>query len=100
MIKLILLTLLLFSSLFAGEMTQSELNDIYLEAVLFVAVFGTMGIISYVISSKHAKEYKPEKTVVETNPKSTKIDRITELLKIHKDGLLSKKEFEILKKYL
>ena len=96
MIKLILLTLALSSSLYAGEMTQSELNDIYLEALLFVAVFGTMGIISYVISSKHAKKYKPEKTVVE----EIEVDRISELFQMHKNGFLTLEEYTILKENL
>jgi len=96
MIKLILLTLLLFSSLFAGEMTQSDLNNIYFEAILFVAVFGTMGIISYVISSKHAKEYKPKKVIIE----EIQIDRISELFQMHKDGLLTLQEYTILKENL
>jgi len=101
MSKSILLTLLLFTSLFARDATQNELNDIYFEAILFVCIFGTMGIISFFISKKHAKEYVPKKKViVEKTPQEIRIQRISELKNLYNKEVLTLEEFEILEKYL
>ena len=100
MTKLITLVLILISSLNASNATQNELNDIYMEAVLFVAVFTTMGIISFIYSKKHAKEYnKKEINISEKKVDTVNINRIAELSKMLKDGLLTKKEFELLNKH-
>ena len=72
MIKLLTISLILLSSLYAGSPTQSEQNSIYMEAILFVTVFGVMGIVSYIYSKKHAKEYKPPKKEV-IEEKSTEV---------------------------
>ncbi|MEA2091038.1 MAG: hypothetical protein U9O83_01580 [Campylobacterota bacterium] len=97
MTKLLTISLILLSSLHAGSPTQSEQNGIYMEAVLFIAVFGVMGIVSYIYSKKHAKEYKPKKEVIEE--KSPYADRIAELSEMREKGLLSEKEFELLNNY-
>ena len=91
--KLIIFILLLKMSLFAKVVSQSEQNSILVEAALFVGVFGAMGIISYIYSSKHAKEYKPKKSEIKKSPYDA---RVAELLEMHKNNLLSKKEFELL----
>ena len=98
MIKLLTISLILLSSLYAGSPTQSEQNSIYMEAILFVTVFGVMGIVSYIYSKKHAKEYKPPKKEV-IEEKSPYADRVAELSEMVKKNLLSKKEFELLNKY-
>ena len=96
MIKFIIYTLLLNTILSAVEVTQSQQNGIYMEAVLFVGIFGTMGLVSYIYSSRHAKEYKPKKV----ERKETQYDaRIEELLEMQKNNLLSEKEFELLSNY-
>lgn len=95
--KYLLISLFFLSSLYADAVSQNELNSIYLEAALFVAVFGIMGIISYIYSNKHAKEYKPKKEV--TQHQRLKKDRIEELRELLNKELLSEKEFELLKEY-
>ena len=96
MIKLITATFLLNTILSAAEVTQSQQNSIYMEAVLFIGVFGTMGFISYIYSSRHAKEYKPKKVEIKESPYNA---RIQELLEMRKNNLLSEKEFELLNDY-
>ncbi len=112
----LLLSLLTLTSLQAEGIDQESLGDIYTEAIWFVAVFALMSIISFVVSRKHAKEYaqknpspkqsspeKPDEPAEEisANPTDTgknEIDRLTELSKMLKDGLLSEEEFQILSK--
>ena len=99
--KIITILLLVFASyLNAKDVTSSELNDIYTEAILFVAVFAIMGLISFIYSKKHAKEYKKKEKV---SPKPTvdtsKEDRIVELSKMLDNDILTKKEFELLNRY-
>ncbi len=96
MTKLITFTLLFSTLLSAVEVTQSQQNGIYMEALLFVGIFGTMGLVSYIYSSRHAKEYKPKKV----ERKVTQYDaRIEELLEMQKNNLLTEKEFELLSNY-
>ncbi len=77
------------------------MNSIYIEAILFVAVFTSMSIASIIISKRHAKNYVPEEEEKEER-QETSIDatqqRIEELLKLTHNGILSHKEFQILKK--
>ncbi|MEA3521631.1 MAG: hypothetical protein U9R50_01515 [Campylobacterota bacterium] len=74
------------------------MNSIYIEAILFVAAFGGMSIISIIISKRHAKNYLSTK---EQTSQETPIDpaqkRIEELLKLANTGILTHKEFQILK---
>ena len=97
MTKILIISIFLISSLYAKVATESEMNAIYQEAVLFVLVFGVMGIVSYIYSKKHAREYKPKKKIIKE--KSPYADRIAELLEMHENNLLSKKEFELLNEY-
>ena len=101
MIKLIIFTLLLKTFLFAAVVTQSQQNSIYLEAILFVVVFGTMGIISYIYSSRHAKAYKSKKVPAEEEvvEEIVNVDRISELSEMLKNGILTREEFELLNNY-
>ncbi len=99
--KFIIYTLFLNTLLSAAEVTQSQQNSILMEAVLFVGIFGTMGIISYIYSSRHAKAYKPKKIpVVEAVAQErASINRISELSEMFKNGILTKEEFELLNNY-
>ncbi|EQB40714.1 hypothetical protein M947_00245 [Sulfurimonas hongkongensis] len=93
----ILIFFVLLSSLYATSATQEELTSIYIEAILFVSVFGIMGIISYIYSSKHAKAYKPKKEEVAKD--RIKADRIEELRELLEKELITKVEFELLKEH-
>ena len=99
MIKLVIYILLFNTILSAGEVTQSQQNSILMEAALFIGIFGTMGIISYIYSSRHAKAYvKPEvsATVLE---QISKEDRIFELLGMFNNGILTQEEYKLLHNY-
>ena len=56
MIKKLLAPLLIFTSLHAEGIDPEELNSIYIEAALFVTVFGLMSVASFIISRKHAEQ--------------------------------------------
>ena len=100
MLKLIISTLLLKTILFARVVSESEQNGVMVEGVLFVIVFGTMGIISYIYSSRHAKAYKkPEVVDKKVAVDAAVLDRISELSKMLENGSLTEKEFELLKNY-
>ncbi len=102
--KTILFLLLNVVSLYAAQATQNEMQSIYMEALLFIGVCGTMGIISYIYSNKHAKTYKnskEEKKRKEDNVKEDahKIERVEALSKMFKEGAILPEEFAILKKH-
>ena len=100
MIQLLSLTLFLLTPLTANEVTQAQLDSIYMEAILFITVFGLMGIISFVYSKKHAKEYKPKDVVLQDiKVDIAKENRVLILSKMLEDGTLTKDEFELLKQY-
>jgi len=99
-LKFILPTFLSFTPLFAEQATQSELNSIYTEAILFVAIFGVMGIISYIYSSRHAKAYvAPVVKVKKKTVQELKDERVAELLHLYKKEVLTEDEFEVLREY-
>ncbi|MEN8302439.1 MAG: hypothetical protein ABFQ64_00040 [Campylobacterota bacterium] len=99
MIKFIIFTLFLKSALFAREVSQSVENSIMIEAALFVGIFGTMGIISYIYSSRHAKAYKKPEVVTQESVEKTDVeDRISELTEMLNSGVLTKEEYELLSK--
>jgi hypothetical protein len=98
--KFFMVLLFLATSLFAQEASQEQLNSIYREALLFVAIFGVMGIVSYIYSTKHAKEYIPkEPTQEEILAKTLKEDRILKLKKLFADGILQENELATLLVY-
>ena len=99
MIKSVTLALLFSTILSAVEVTQSQQNSILMEAALFVGIFGTMGIISYFYSSKHAKAYKKLEVVATVSEKTSKEDRIFELLGMLNNGILTQEEFKLLHNY-
>jgi len=101
MIKLVTLTLLLNTILSAVEVTQNQQNSILMEAALFIGVFGTMGIISYIYSSRHAKAYKPKKVpaVKVVKQERVNMNRISELSEMLKNGILTEEEFKLLNNY-
>ena len=63
--KITIFILLTVTFLNAQAATDEQLNSIYAEAILFVAVFGVMGIVSFIYSRRHAKAYVAPKVVVE-----------------------------------
>jgi len=86
---------------------QETLENIYMEAGLFVLVILIMSIISYKISSKNAKEYaiKNQKKIdvaKEEKAKSVKSKeaRIVELQKVFSDGMITEDEFKMMKNRL
>jgi len=102
--KTILFILLNVVSLYASQTTQDEMDGIYMEAVLFVGVFGTMGIISYIYSSRHAKVYssseeEKKRKKDEKEEKLHKTERVASLTKLFEDELLTPQEFAILTKH-
>jgi len=101
MIKLIIFTIILNTSLFAKVVSQDVENSIMIEAILFVGIFGTMGIISYIYSNRHAKAYKPKKAPVlkEVLEETANKNRISELSEMLKNGILTQEEFELLSNY-
>ena len=105
MMKYLLLPLLILTSLKAEGGNPAELNAIYTEAIWFIVVFGTMAIISFIVSKRHAKQHVhkhtddiAQKKALAAEQKRQKEDRLTELSKLVDDGLLREEEFQILRK--
>jgi len=88
-------------------MTEEVLNSIYIEAIAFVTVFFIMSVLSYKMSSRHAKEYavknkikidaRREAKKAETKSKE---DRVEELQKMFDNNIITKDEFLMMKKSL
>ncbi len=102
--KLLLLTLLTLTSLKAEEVDPEELSAIYTEAIWFVVVFGAMAIVSFIYSSRHAKQYGQkqapdvaEKKALAAEETRQREERLNTLSKLVKDGVLREKEFQILR---
>ena len=125
MIKQLLTSLLIFTSLYAEEIEEIQpldpdvVQSLYIESALFVTVFTIMSIISIVISKKHAaqnllndrkkreaKKAQDEKAQKEEEKRSQPVSteeyeetaRVTELSKMLKNGLITDEEFKILSK--
>jgi hypothetical protein len=103
--KWLSLSLITLTSLGAEEVDPEQLSAIYTEAIWFVVVFGTMAIISYIYSSRHAKQYTQkqapdvaQKKVLAAEVAKQKEERLDELSKLVDDGLLKEEEFLILRK--
>ena len=107
MLKVSILVLMSLS-LYAEGLDDAALQEIYTEAMWFVAVIAVMSVVSFVISRRNAEKYeekvrlekmaKKEEVVVSTKsqPTTTKgseVDRLIELSKMYEEGLLSKEEF-------
>ena len=89
----------MLASLYAESATKEDLNGIYQEAILFVSIFGVMGIISYIYSTKHAKEYKVKESSAKTDElvaTELVVDRTLDLTKLLQEELLTQEEFDIL----
>jgi len=98
--KILTFILLITTFLNAQAATDEQLNSIYKEAILFVAIFGVMGIISFIYSKRHAKAYVAPKVVVELTPYQLACqERIQELTKMLDDEIITEDEFELLKDY-
>ena len=120
MTKQLLTSLLIFTSLYAEESEEIQpldpevVQSLYIESALFVAVFTIMAIISIVISKKHAaqnllddrkkraakkaQEEAEKRSQPATTREAKKTERVTELSKMLKDGLITDEEFKILSK--
>ena len=108
MLKTILL-LLLSLSLYAEGMDEAALQGIYTEALWFVAVITVMSVVSFVVSRHNAQKYEEkmqrekllQQEETEDEPdleepeveEGSEVDRLLELSKLHKEGLLTKEEF-------
>jgi len=103
--KIILVFLGTFIPLIAREANEKELESIYNEAILFVAVFTVMSVISIIVSRRQAKKYvqehshkdKSDKKAAEPVLSESEL-RVIELQKLVYKNLLKEKEFELLKK--
>ena len=118
MIKRLLTSLLIFSSLYAEEIEEVQpldpevVKSLYIESALFVAVFTLMSIASIIISKKHAaqnlladkKKREEKKAQEETERRSQpsfiedtkETKRVEELSKMLKEGLITDEEFQVL----
>jgi adenylate cyclase len=104
MIKFTIFLLLTSLSLFAKEATDAQLQGIYTEALLFVGIFGTMGVISYIYSSRHAKSHtlsEDEKKRMKNKKRehAKKEERVEELSTMLQKNLIREEEFTLLKHY-
>ena len=118
-----ILPFLMINSLLADGIPDKALGAIHTEALWFVGVIAVMAVISFVVSSRNAKKYaekmarekreeesgkseeargkseaerKKRKEVTEKSKgdeSDSSVDRLLELSKLHKEGLLSKEEF-------
>ena len=86
---------------------QEALNSIYIEAVAFVLVILTMSIISYRMSSKHAKEYaiKNQKNIearkeAQKDEIKSNEERVQELQKMLDKNMITEDEFLMMRKRL
>jgi len=118
MVKRLLTSLLIFSSLYAEEIEEVQpldpevVQSLYIESALFVAVVILMSVVSIVISKKHAaqnllddrKKREEQKAQEEAEKRSQpatskepeETARVKELSKMLKDGLITDEEFKIL----
>ena len=102
--NIILFTLLTTVSLLAQDASDEQLQSIYTEAILFVAIFGAMGIISFIYSSRHAKAYVPSQEELERieqvrEKKRLKEIRVSELSNLLQNETLTQEEFTILESH-
>ena len=86
---------------------EETLNSIYIEATVFVIVILVMSIISYKVSSKHAKEYAiKNKKIIDEKKKAQEQEinekeiRIQELQKMLDENMITDEEFKMMKKRL
>ncbi len=102
--KWLFLSILTITSLKAKEVAPEELDAIYTEAIWFVIVFGVMGIISYIYSSRHAAQYTKDQAdkvaldkLIASEEVQRRDERLLELSKLVDDGVLKEEEFRILR---
>ncbi len=118
MIKQLLTPLLIFSTLYAEEIEEIPpldpeiVKSLYIESALFVTVVILMSVISIVVSKKHAaqnllddqkkREERKTREEAEKRSQATSIkepketQRVEELSKMLKDGLITDDEFQVL----
>lgn len=96
----------LFTSLQA-DIPAENLSSIYTEAIIFIAVFGVMSVVSYIVSTKHAREHAienrakiDEERLKAKENVSNKKSRFKELSKMQESGLLKEDELNVLKKWI
>lgn len=105
--KWLLLSLLTLTSLSAEEVDPENLNAIYTEAIFFLIVFGVMGIVSYIYSNRHAKQYTKDQAgkvvqekTLEAEKTKKREKRLAALSKLVEEGILKDEEFQILRRNL
>jgi len=118
MLKIFILFFMALSS-YAAELNSENLSSIYKEATAFVVVIGIMAVISIYFSRKHAAQYELDNPLEDRkaarqkelenelkkqfqmralDENGNKIDRMMELSKMLKDGIITEDEFQSLKK--
>lgn len=111
----LLLPIFLSSFLNAKGIDADNLGSIYTEAIIFVAVFAVMSIVSIIISKRNAKKFEVENPLEERKAtrreemlkkelkdipvvsKNSDLDRLIELSTMLQNNSISQKEFDILK---
>ena len=111
----LLLPTILVSFLNAKGIDSDNLGSIYTEAIVFIAVFGVMSIVSIIISKRNAKKFEAEHPLEERKAirreeilkkelqdvqevsKNSDLDKLIELSSMLKSDLISQKEFDTLK---
>ena len=102
--KWLLIPFITFTALQAKEVAPEEFDAIYTEAIWFVLVFGVMGIVSYIYSSRHAVQYTKDQAdnialdkLLASEEVQRRDERLLELSKLVEDGVLKEEEFRILR---
>ena len=105
MIKKYLYTLVTLVSALKADIPQEALDDIYIEASLFVFVGVVMSVVSYKISSKNAAAYavKNQKNIdakreAKKEVLKSKETRVEELQKMLDNEMITDDEFKMMKK--
>jgi len=85
-------------------MDAQALDDIYTEAIWFVAVFVSMYTVSFFLSRRNAKQFEVDNPIdirraalqKEKDLLDATTKRMPELVKLYEDGLINKKEYKML----
>ncbi len=112
----LLIPIFLSTLAYSKDIDSNTLDGIYNEAILFVAIFGIMSIVSIIISKKNAKKYETNNPLEERKTarreeelkkklsdvvvqrSSDRVDKLLHLSKMLEDKIISEDEFKMLKK--
>ena len=105
--KKFLYSIVLLNTYLLADIPQEALGDIYIEAGFFVLVGVVMSVVSYRISTRHAKEYAVKNKAKIAAVKEAKKDevkskenRVEELQKMLDNKMITDDEFRMMKKRL